>query len=75
MDCNSVKKDLQVKTNDTLGSTRGMMIRYQHLALRRPNAVGRVLDYVGGHGGDVWWVQHDGDPVPAAYCFDEFEAV
>lgn len=74
MDCNSVKEGLQVRTSSRLGSTRFMLIKNQHLTVRRTDAVGKVIGYVPGHGGDVWWVQHEGDAVPAAYCFDEFEA-
>jgi hypothetical protein len=28
---------------------------------------------VGGHGGDVYWVHHEGSVLLAPYCYTEFE--
>lgn len=64
----------KVRTHDVLGPTTGMIISPASLAMRKPGAVGTIHGIVGGHGGDVYWVQHDGDMSPAApYCFYEFE--
>lgn len=57
-------------------ATVGMMIRPDYLANRRASMDGVALDYVPGHGGDVWWVRHDiegQDPIIAAYCTNEFQ--
>jgi len=72
MNLNHVKAGLPVTTNAELGETKGMLISAKNLSLRRPSAQGTVLGHVPGHGGDVWWVEHEKDVV-AAYCFDEFE--
>jgi hypothetical protein len=61
----------KVRTYKRLGKTDGMMISPNNLNLRKPNTVGEVSDWVPGHGGDVYWVQHEGDDRPAAYCFTE----
>lgn len=65
--------DLKVKTVSVLGSTRGMLVRQDHIDTRRSSAEGIVRGHVPGHGGDVWWVSH-GDEV-GAYCFDEFDPI
>src|SRR4051812_44052293 len=53
-------------------ATGGMMIKTEYLEARTAGATGKIVGVVGGHGGDVYWVQHD-DGKKAAYCFDEFE--
>jgi hypothetical protein len=40
-----------------LGSTKGMCIAEKHLAARRLD-IGVLRHYVPGHGGDVWFVEH-----------------
>lgn len=62
----------QVVTHDPLGSTAGMMVAAKHMECRRPGAKGTVRGWVPGHGGDVWWVEHE-DGTVGAYCFDELE--
>lgn len=47
-------------------------MRAQHLECRRPSAKGTIRGWVPGHGGDVWWVEHE-DGTVGAYCFDELE--
>jgi len=63
----------RVVTHERLESTGGMLIKRQHLDARRANQPGVIKGWVPGHGGDVYWVQHDGDGPAAAYCFTEFE--
>lgn len=67
----------KIKTNPTLGSTRGMMIYGGNLARRKPAADGVITGVVPGHGGDVYWVRHDdgsgAEAILAAYSFTEFE--
>lgn len=59
--------------------TQGMMVAPRHLNGRRLDALGIIINYIPGHGGDAYWVRHaegpsSEDPSPvAAYCFDEFE--
>jgi hypothetical protein len=78
-DCNEVKEGMCVKVGK-LESTTGMMISPKYLKVRREGAVGTVKGYVPGHGGDVWWVEHDKpsaeepqEPEVAAYVYTEFE--
>lgn len=71
MNLNDVKKDLKVKIT-RLGSTTGMFISQEYLGNRKKGATGTIVNWVAGHGGDVWWVKHDSGEV-AAYCFDEFQ--
>jgi len=61
-------------------ATRGMFIKDDHLSNRKNMANGIVLQWVPGHGGDVWFVAHamskDGKTYEdvAAYAFNEFDA-
>lgn len=58
---------------ETLHGTSGMLIVPKYLSARREGAVGTVKSFVPGHGGDVWWVEHEDKPGEfAAYMFDEF---
>lgn len=43
-----------------LGATTGVMLSAQALAGRRAGAYGTLYGYVPGHGGDYWWVVHEG---------------
>jgi hypothetical protein len=63
----------RIRTHETLGSTAGFMVTDRHLSQRRPNAVGAISGFVPGHGGDVYYVTHEGSSAMAVYCFDEFE--
>jgi hypothetical protein len=59
-----------------LGSTIGMLINEKHLSVRKAGTTGTITRWVPGHGGDVWWVKHDGGwipPIIGAYCIDELE--
>lgn len=61
----------KVKTSYMLGSTTGFLIHPKHLSARRSNTEGILHSYVPGHGGDVWFIQHDDDSV-GAYSITEF---
>ncbi len=74
MNCNAVKPNLNVRTIK-LGETTGMTIAEKHLVVRKTGVTGTVLNYVPGHGGDVWFVKHDGCEEIGAYCFDELESL
>jgi hypothetical protein len=62
----------KIKTCDIIGSTSGMIIRADYLAARTPSKSGTIRGWVGGHGGDVYWVEHD-DGTRSAYGWWEFE--
>jgi len=68
----SVKPGLRVKVAKLAG-TRGMTIHEEHLKVRRKGVTGTVLQHVPGHGGDVWFVQHDDSDAVGAYTFTELE--
>lgn len=73
MDIGMIKPGQAVKTNAELGKTRGFNVKPERIAARRKNANGTVKNFVPGHGGDVWFVEH-ADGSIAAYMFDEFES-
>lgn len=58
-----------------LESTRGMMIHPVHLGVRQAGITGTLKGVVGGHGGDVWFVTHDGSRDVGAYCYTEMREV
>ncbi len=62
----------RIKTDKTLGSTSGIFVR-EALALRRPDTFGVIQGFVGGHGGDIYWVAQIGDHRPTVYGWHEFE--
>jgi hypothetical protein len=68
-----LKNGTKIRTNPALESTSGMRVHPGHLAARRPDLPGLIQGVVPGHGGDVYWVRHDGIEDTAAYCFTEFE--
>jgi len=72
MNCNDIKPELRVKTTK-LESTNGMCIAQKHLNVRQEGVTGTVKSYVPGHGGDVWFVQHDNPTEVGAYCYTELE--
>lgn len=71
MNLQDVKPNLRVRTTK-LEDTTGMLIQPKYLAARRSGKRGTVKGFVAGHGGDVWWVEHE-DGTVGAYCFTEFE--
>ena len=60
MNPEDIKIGLKVKTAPGLNSTSGFMIAEQFLQQRKANQLATVYGYVPGHGGDVWWLVHDG---------------
>ena len=70
MNIEDIKVGMRVKTT-RLHSTRGMIVKEHHLKVRKAGLEGTVKGYVPGHGGDVWWVEHNDGSV-GAYCFNEF---
>jgi hypothetical protein len=63
----------RIRTIGVLDNTRGFLITDRHLSQRKPNMVGAICGFVGGHGGDVYYVAHLGDPAMAVYGWWEFE--
>lgn len=60
--------------HDTLGEPTGMLIKEEVLARRTAGVRGQICGFVGGHGGDVYWIRHDGEEnTGSAYGFWEFE--
>lgn len=74
MNCNDVKTGIRVRITK-LDSVDGMFIHAKHLTCRRVGVTGTVGNYVGGHGGEVWFIDHDGSDECGAYVYDEFELV
>lgn len=62
-----------IRTHAELEDSRGFLVVPKHLRARRPDAPGIIDEVVPGHGGDVYWVQHEGVADHAVYCFSEFE--
>jgi len=58
----NVRIGMRVRVAETLGDTRGLLAPQAVLQRRKAGVTGEVLAPVGGHGGDVWWVRHDGAP-------------
>jgi hypothetical protein len=63
----------KVITHAELEPTFGMSVPQLNLDSRRPSIAGKIHGYVPGHGGDVYWVRHEGIEAVAPYCFTEFE--
>lgn len=61
----------RIRTHAVLGTTTGMMVASQHLTARQPDTLGTINGIAGGHGGEVYFVAHEG--TVGAYCWDEFE--
>ncbi len=55
-----------------LDSITGMLVRSEYLANRRARETVEMIDFVPGHGGDVWWCRHDNGDV-AVYGWWELE--
>ncbi len=70
---NYKKVNLFVKVK-RIEETTGYMVHPKHLTARKLSAIGVVMGYVPGHGGDVWFVQHSNasDDI-GAYTFTELE--
>ena len=66
-----LRQGMRVKTVPRLHSTDGLLVHQKHLAARDNNKVGTLINWVPGHGGDVWFVEHEDSSI-AAYSFTEF---
>ena len=69
---NDVRIGMKVKTT-RLDSTAGMFVKQECLDRREIGKKGKIVSFVPGHGGDVWFVEQDNDV--AAYNYLEFEPV
>jgi len=63
-----------VQVHSELEAPRGILIKEDILQRRTPGIKGQVCGFVPGHGGDVYWVRHDGEEnTGSAYGWWEFE--
>jgi len=53
-----------------LGSEAGLLVEESALRSRQMGAIGTVLSWIPGHGGDAWWLRHDDGGV-GAYLVNE----
>ncbi len=70
---NVLRDGTKILTNDYLSSTAGINVKHQHLSARKPKTPGIIRGWVAGCGGDVYWVQHEGEEIAAVYGFTEFQ--
>jgi hypothetical protein len=56
---NDIQDKMRVRTVAELKDTTGIYLNPIYIYARRPDRLGRVMSYVPGYGGDVWWVEHD----------------
>lgn len=71
----TIANGTKVRTNDVLGSERGMMVSFEHKVERVPSADGVIAGLVPNHGGGLYWVQHEGASDVAPYRESEFEVM
>jgi len=57
-----------------LGSIKGFCVMHQYISPRQVGITGTVKTYVQGHGGYVWFIEHDDGKI-GAYTPDEFELI
>jgi len=80
MDCDKVKPGQRITVVEKFAenATAGMFGVDANIKNRIPSANGIAVQYVPGHGGDVWYVAHSVNEQEdkytdiAVYCFDEF---
>jgi hypothetical protein len=71
-----LKNGARVKTRTSLDSSIGMIVPPQCLSMRRVSAEGIIRGVVGGHGGDLYYVEHEAHDLHyVVYCFTEFEVI
>lgn len=63
-----------VVTHSELDDAPGLLVGPAYVLRRAGNERGVVKGVVGGHGGDVYWVEH-GDGAVACYGWWEFELI
>jgi hypothetical protein len=69
----TLKNGTRIVTHDALEGTAGIFVNPVHLGARRHGSTGTIAGVVAGHGGDVYWVKHDGYDDLGVYSFTEFE--
>jgi hypothetical protein len=57
-----------------LEPTIGWLIKDKNMKTRRVGP-GQIINYVPGHGGDVWFVRNEPENTVAAYAINEFKVV
>ena len=62
----------KIVTDKMLGSTAGIFVLPHYLAARRAGVKGVIRNWVAGHGGDIYWVEHEDGSI-AVYGWMEFE--
>ena len=72
MSTDQLKEGMKVRTVELKGED-GFLIHPRHLQCRKAGINGTLRGYVAGHGGDVWWIHHDGSTDVGAYSLEEFE--
>lgn len=74
MNANDLESGMRVRVTK-LEDTLGMFVVLRHLSCRKVGIVGTVATpgVVPGHGGDVWFVEHDGCSDVGAYNATELE--
>jgi len=50
----------------------GVLVKDKYIQTRKPGAPGTILGCVPGHGGDIYWVEHEEGNI-AVYGWPEFE--
>tara|TARA_Y100000310_G_scaffold308926_1_gene352520 strand:- start:118 stop:390 length:273 start_codon:yes stop_codon:yes gene_type:complete len=69
-----LKNGTKVKVIEELGAPTGILIKEETLARRTAGVSGQICGWVPGHGGDVYWVRHNGEEnTGSAYGWWEFE--
>ena len=69
-----IAKGILARTSLTLNGFVGMLIADKHLKCRENNIKVEVLDWVPGHGGDVWFCKHENGDI-GAYTISELKPV
>ncbi len=64
----------KIITSIALHPTTGLMVKPKYLEARRPSTAGIIQGFVPGHGGDIYWVEHEDESI-AVYGWMEFELV
>jgi len=74
MNSDDMKAGVRVRVNKKLRKgTKGLLVKQHHLDVRKVGVAGTLKSHVPGHGGDVWFVQHENSEVVGAYCYDELD--
>jgi hypothetical protein len=63
MNPNQIQPKMKVRTSPGLNSPKGMIVDQKFLDQRKANQIAYVYGVIPGHGGDVWWLLHEGCPL------------